>query len=249
MAENNKKALFWTSYSDLMTSLFFAVLVLFVVVVVAMGAVKRNTQKIKQELEIAKKELKNAQEELGKAKNEARASKEQLNQILRLDKQFKTLTSSTSLQYDTQKRMFYVKDFVGIEIFEPNKCTIKEKYLETVDTVGTEIKQIIESLKKENKDFSYLLVIEGTAAIPYKKLKKDTFDPDNHAMYELSYQRALALYERWKKLNFRDSNTEIIIAGSGFNGINRDKIVEDNNKRFVIQIIPKIEKPAENEKK
>lgn len=37
MAENNKKALFWTSYSDLMTSLFFAVLVLFVVVVVAIG--------------------------------------------------------------------------------------------------------------------------------------------------------------------------------------------------------------------
>ena len=35
MATNNKKALFWTSYSDLMTSLFFAVLVLFVVVVVA----------------------------------------------------------------------------------------------------------------------------------------------------------------------------------------------------------------------
>lgn len=235
MAENNKKALFWTSYSDLMTSLFFAVLVLFVVVVVAMG-------ENKQELEIAKAKL-------DEAKKEAKASQEQLNQILRLDRQFKTLTSSTSLQYDTEKRMFYVKDFVGIEIFEPNKCTIKEKYLETVDTVGTEIKQIIESLKEKNKDFSYLLVIEGTAAIPYKKLKKDTFDPDNHAMYELSYQRALALYERWKKLNFRDSNTEIIIAGSGFNGINRDKIIEDNNKRFVIQIIPKIEKPAENEKK
>lgn len=235
MAENNKKALFWTSYSDLMTSLFFAVLVLFVVVVVAMG-------ENKQELEIAKAKL-------DEAKKEAKASQEQLNQILRLDKQFKTLTSSTSLQYDAEKRMFYVKDFVGIEIFEPNKCTIKEKYLETVDTVGTEIKQIIESLKEKNKDFSYLLVIEGTAAIPYKKLKKDTFDPDNHAMYELSYQRALALYERWKKLNFRDSNTEIIIAGSGFNGINRDKIIEDNNKRFVIQIIPKIEKPAENEKK
>lgn len=235
MAENNKKALFWTSYSDLMTSLFFAVLVLFVVVVVAMG-------ENKQELEIAKAKL-------DEAKKEAKASQEQLNQILRLDKQFKTLTSSTSLQYDAEKRMFYVKDFVGIEIFEPNKCTIKEKYLETVDTVGTEIKQIIESLKEKNKDFSYLLVIEGSAAIPYKKLKKDTFDPDNHAMYELSYQRALALYERWKKLNFRDSNTEIIIAGSGFNGINRDKIIEDNNKRFVIQIIPKIEKPAENEKK
>lgn len=142
MAENNKKALFWTSYSDLMTSLFFAVLVLFVVVVVAMG-------ENKQELEIAKAKLDEAKKEA----KEAKASQEQLNQILRLDKQFKTLTSSTSLQYDAEKRMFYVKDFVGIEIFEPNKCTIKEKYLETVDTVGTEIKQIIESLKEKKQRF------------------------------------------------------------------------------------------------
>ena len=68
-------------------------------------------------------------------------------------------------------------------------------------------------------------------------------------MYELSYRRALALYNKWKGLNFRESNTEIIIAGSGFNGVNRDNIVEDNNKRFIIQIIPKIEKPAGNKQK
>lgn len=44
-------------------------------------------------------------------------------------------------------------------------------------------------------------------------------------------------------INLRQYNMEIIIAGSGFNGINRDKTVEENNKRFVIQIIPKISKP------
>ena len=64
-------------------------------------------------------------------------------------------------------------------------------------------------------------------------------------MYDLSYRRALALYNRWrsKGLNFRQYNTEIIIAGSGFNGNNRDTIIEDYNKRFVIQIIPKIDRP------
>ena len=145
--------------------------------------------------------------------------------------------------------MFYAKDFVGIEIFEPNKDIIKKEYVETVNRVGKDIKELIESLKANNKDFKYQLVIEGTAAIPYRELKARTFNPDNVGMYELSYRRALALYNKWKHLNFRESNTEIIIAGSGFNGINRDKIVEDNNKRFVIQIIPKIEKPAENKKK
>lgn len=235
MATNNKKALFWTSYSDLMTSLFFAVLVLFVVVVVAMGAVNRQVQEAKEKLE--------------KALIDANATNEQLNQILRLQDQFNTLTTSLSLKYDEQKRMFYAKDFVGIEIFEPNKDIIKNEYVETVNRVGKDIKELIESLKANNKDFKYQLVIEGTAAIPYRELKAGTFNPDNVGMYELSYRRALALYNKWKHLNFRESNTEIIIAGSGFNGINRDKIIEDNNKRFVIQIIPKIEKPAENKKK
>lgn len=235
MATSNKKALFWTSYSDLMTSLFFTVLVLFVVVVVAMGAVNRQVQEAKEKLE--------------KALMKANATNEQLNQILRLQDQFNTLTESSSLKYDEQKRMFYAKDFVGIEIFKPNEDVIKDEYLETVNKVGVDIKKLLETLKVHNRDFKYQLVIEGTAAIPYKELGAGTFNPDNMGMYELSYRRALALYNKWKDLNFRESNTEIIIAGSGFNGVNRDNNVEDNNKRFIIQIIPKIEKPAENLKK
>ena len=231
MAENNKKTLFWTSYSDLMTSMFFAMLVLFIVVVVAMGAVNRKVKEVNDKLK--------------NALIEANATNEQLSQILRLQSQFNTLTESSSLQYDEQKRMFYAKDFVGIEIFEPNKDIIKEEFLPTVDKVGSDIKMLIDSLNSNNKEFKYLLVIEGTAAIPYKELKNNTYNPDQIEMYELSYRRALALYNKWKHLNFRESNTEIIIAGSGFNGINRDPIIEDNNKRFVIQIIPKIEKPAE----
>lgn len=222
MANNNKKALFWTSYSDLMTSLFFAMLVLFVVVVVAMGAANRKTKEALQK---------------------ANVTIEQQNQILRLQDQFNTLTTSSSLKYDEKKRMFYAKDFVGIEIFNSNSDTIKPQYIETVDRVGSDIKKLIDSLNKNNTDFKYQLVIEGTAAIPYRELVTKTFNPDNISMYDLSYHRALALYNRWKHLNFRDSNTEIIIAGSGFNGINRDEINEDNNKRFIIQIIPKIDKP------
>ena len=77
-----------------------------------------------------------------------------------------------------------------------------------------------------------------------KKANK-TFNPDNQLMYSLSYNRALALYNRWlqKGLNLRKYNTEIIIAGSGFNGNNRDDKNEDNNKRFFIQIVPKINRP------
>ena len=69
MASNNKKALFWTSYSDLMTSMFFAMLVLFIVVVVAMGAVNRQMKVVNDQLEDALKK--------------ANVTIEQQNQILR----------------------------------------------------------------------------------------------------------------------------------------------------------------------
>ena len=42
MAKGNKKSLFWTSYSDLMTSLFFTLLVLFVVAIIAMGRAQKK---------------------------------------------------------------------------------------------------------------------------------------------------------------------------------------------------------------
>lgn len=235
MSNSNKKSLFWTSFSDLMTSMFFAMLVLFVVVVVAMGAANRNLQQTIIELEEAKKR--------------AEATAEQLTQITQLSKQFETLTTSSSLGYDADKRMFYAKDFVGIEIFHSNTDTIKNEYLETVTNVGNDLQNILKQLNSNNKNFKYLLVIEGTAAIPWEQKISGTYNPDSPAMYDLSYRRALALYNKWKHLNLRRYNTEIIIAGSGFNGINRDNINEDNNKRFIIQIIPKIDKPTESPKK
>lgn len=226
---SNKKALFWTSYADLMTSMFFAMLVLFVVFVVAMGSANRRIQELLDISEVENDSIK--------------ASNTQLQQIIKLNEQFETLTESSSLNYDTDKKMFYAKDLVGIEIFEPNDDNIKHEHLATVDKVGRDIKKLITSLKEKNSDIKYMLVIEGTAAIPYEQLRAGTYNSDNQGMYLLSYRRALALYNRWKDLGFRDGTTEIIIAGSGFNGINRDKRIEDNNKRFVIQIIPKVGKP------
>lgn len=226
---DSKRSLFWISYSDLMTSLFFTMLVLFVVIIIAMGQAKMKTEQ--------------ANNKLSEALKKANVTIEQQKQLLKLNEQFQTLTSSSSLGYDENKRMFYVKDFVGVEIFEPDKDVIKPEYMQMVDTVGKEIKRIVDSLNRDGNNFKFQLVIEGTAAIPFKELVSKTYNPDNNMMYMLSYKRALSLYNRWKHLNFRESNTEIIIAGSGFNGINRDMDREENNKRFVIQIIPKIDKP------
>lgn len=191
--------------------------------------------------------------QLGQVLGEQIATNEQLKQILQLDSLFSELNQSSSLRYDESKKIFVAKDFENIEIFYPftsnttiaHASTIKPELLKKVDAVGADLQALLQNLYNRNPDFSYQLIIEGTAAIPWDKKANKTFNPDNQLMYSLSYNRALALYNRWlqKGLNLRKYNTEIIIAGSGFNGNNRDDKNEDNNKRFFIQIVPKINRP------
>lgn len=212
---------FWLSYSDLMTSLFFIMLVLFIVCIIKM---------------------KRTQNDLSDLLGKTQATAEQYANILKLEEQFKDLSTSSTLRYDEEHRTFIAKDFEGKEIFEPERSVIKREYIDIVDKVGTDLDALLSELHKNNPNFSYLLVIEGNAANSVKK----PMPVDSRYAYELSYQRSLALYNRWtkdKQIDLRQYNTEIQICGSGFNGINRDKKVEDNNKRFVIQIIPKISRP------
>ena len=226
MAKEKQKDPFWTSYSDLMTSLFFVMLVLFIICLAKVGGMNG---------------------ELKKAYKEAIADKHDLENILRLEDQFKVLSESSSLEYDSIRKMFYAKDFQEKEIFYSNDDKIKPEYLGIVDVVGNDILEILKSLN-QNETFKYQMVIEGNAAIKWQNLNSGNYNPDNVEMYHLSYNRALALYLYWKSkgIDFRKYNTEVIIAGSGFNGINRDNRVEDNNKRFIIQIIPKINRPRAN---
>ena len=230
MAKAKQKDPFWTSYSDLMTSLFFVMLVLFIICLVKVGKINGD--------------LKGTVETLDLLNHKLNADNEDLRNILQLEKQFKVLSESSSLEYDSIKKMFYAKDFQEKEIFYSNDDKIKQEYFGVVDTVGHDLLQILQSLNK-NGDFNYQMVIEGNAAIKWQNLKSGNYNPDNVEMYHLSYRRALALYLYWKSkgIDFRKYNTEVIIAGSGFNGINRDNKVEDYNKRFIIQIIPKINRP------
>lgn len=194
MARKRHKDSFWLSYSDLMTSLFFIMLVLFVVC-------------------ICKMKITNFQ--LNTALKEANATNEQLQQILQLETQFKELSKSSDLKYIEEKKMFVAKDFIGVEIFNPNKDVIKPEYIATVDRVGNSLQEIVQRLHEKNPNLNFQLVIEGNAAIPWEQLKENTYNADNIQMYELSYHRALALYRRWKLkgFDFRNYNTEVIIAG------------------------------------
>ena len=122
MAKTKQKDSFWTSYSDLMTSLFFVMLVLFIICLVKVG--KTNG------------ELKAKVEVLDSLNHTLNADNEDLRNIFQLEKQFKVLSESSSLEYDSIKKMFYAKDFQEKEVFYSNDDKIKQEYLDVVDTVG-----------------------------------------------------------------------------------------------------------------
>lgn len=249
MGKKKQPDSFWLSYSDLMTSLFFIMLVLFVVCIVVLKsapddvsslkaqivALREENEKLKKDLDVSTTQLGELQDELDGYK----VREDDYKRLLNLGNTFKSLSASGSLQYVDEHKTFIAKDFEGIEIFEPGESVIKSEYLGTVDKVGKDLQSLLKELNKTNRGtISYMLIIEGNTANTWDF----KFDPNNESAYNLSYQRAMALYKRWlsKKINLRQYNTEIQICGSGMNGINRDKKVEENNKRFVIQIIPKI---------
>lgn len=251
MAKKYKDS-FWLSYSDLMTSLFFIMLVLFIVCFCVYKAktsdLMKEGQDAANEIGVLKDSLQlkdSLLDEFRRKNDSANATIRELQQINNLQEQFEQLSKNTALQYVPEKKMFVAKDFIGIEIFNPEQNNIKWQYIQKVDDVGRSLQNLVKQLYDNNPKLSFQLVIEGYAAIPWQDLQNHRYNPDNVWIYELSYRRALALYLRWRQIgiNLRKYNTEIIIAGSGFNGINRDNWKEENNKRFVIQVIPKIAKP------
>lgn len=210
MAGGKKKNdFFWVSFSDLMTTMFFVMLVLFVLTVVYL--------KIEQ------------------AKTEA--TLDQYKKIVQLEKQFEPLQKDGDFFYLPDCKKYVASDLMGVEIFEPEKTEILPKYVAKTIKVGRKLESFLDNLEKENPDFSYLLVIEGNMANTYDH----RIDKNSDYGYKTSYERALAVYDLWLEhgIEFRKANVEVLISGSGFNGLCREE-KEENNKRFSIQIIPKV---------
>lgn len=187
-------------------------------------------------------ELKKKNNLLNTQMGEYKTSEEQYNRIVAIQKMFKSLTEGKTLEYRASQRTFVAKAFEDREIFKANTSDFDFNNIsrQEILQVGRDLEGILKSLSKNTPGCNYQLVIEGTTANTYDKKYK----ADYAGGYKLSYERALALYQFWRdrEIDLRKYNTEILICGSGMNGKNRDKANEDNNKRIVIQIIPKFEK-------
>jgi hypothetical protein len=214
--DNNRKNFFWPSYVDLLTALFAIVLVLFV---------------------LSFKLFKDKTDELVKEKDKFRVMAQQYERIQKIDTQINTLVNTGLFDYDPEYKRFLVRDFIGKPIFVEQTFSMYEQYKESAKRTGEEIRDLISKFKND-KDISFVVLIESNTALKYDGNPKGTIDGN----YELSYKRSLALFKYWEEqgIKFGD-RTEVIIAGSGVNGIGRDPI-EENNRRFLIQVIPKIKK-------
>ncbi|MBR4324543.1 MAG: hypothetical protein IKP73_03330 [Bacteroidales bacterium] len=240
MSKKGKESYFWTSYSDLMTSLFFIMLVLFVLIIVVLHNYnKKNTAELEaknKKLEELTAKLEEQKKALEIAYGEVITKKETMDKINQMELQFQDLVSSGLFEYNEVGKKFIVKKFKGKEIFKSLSSEIQTRYINDAIDIGKELEKLLQQLCK-HQQFKYQLVIEGNCANDdYKSMSKDS-----QKWYKLSYERALALYNLWqdKGIDLRKYNTEIMICGSGLNGNDRDP-VEAYNKRFVIQIIPKI---------
>lgn len=217
---------FWPSYVDLMTSLFFVMLVLFIV------SYKLYTNKLA--------EIEQKTEEIKVKASEA----EKLEEIRKTISQL--MNDSTLFIYESEFKRYRLA--LNIQ-FGPGRFTISRLDIENYDDtfqkvidIGERLKKVLDELiiKKSEasfKNISYLLVISGRAS-------KDSYSRN----YELSYNRALALYKFWKDNQILDIDSQeyqqIIdfqISGVGVGGLGRFKDEEEyRNRGFFIQILPKI---------
>lgn len=230
MAKNKKESFFWTSYSDLMTSLFFIMLVLFVLGLVISRNANKELVKTKNELEQAKAELEYAYDSL---KGTAEATQQQLNKITELEKSIKNIDTNY-FSYDIKYKTHVLKTKVKFQKGSANFGDLSYEATQELYAVRDLLKKSLESFMKANPEASYLLIIEGQAS-------SDDYVYNN----ELSYKRALALFKFWfpnqrtTNLNFYSLPCEVIIAGAGCMEGKPRAYYNEDNQRFLIRILPK----------
>jgi len=215
-----KNDFFWPSFADLMTSLFFIMLVLYVLTYIQL---KRKNIVLEEKVKIIETVEANLKP-------------------LKTDTELFTFEE----EYNRYKLAFDVKFNADKAIITSNSDLINPVYTrEKIREAGNKLKVVIDGLKlkKESdpsmKNISYILVIAGYAS-------KDKYSKSLSHNYELSYKRSLSLWAYWKYtvgIDFESPDyknlIDLQISGNGWGGVGRLPD-EENNQRFLIQIFPKI---------
>lgn len=210
-------SLFWIGYSDLLTSLFFVMLLLF-------------------GISFAIYKQKNAALE---------ASVEQLKQIKKVELALQSLDKQYYI-FDKINKRYKLNIDVKLPPMKHEIRYLNSTIKKQLKNAGIELYDKIKGLIEANKAIEYLLIVEGNAQRYQDKYGKWNYIEIPDIGYNLSYKRALALVNFWKNecnIPFDDisDNCELLIVGSGYFGQSREEN-EIYNRRFTIQITSKVGK-------
>ena len=212
---SKKKDFFWASYADLMTSLFFIMLVLFVLVVVML-------QKEKKDIELQLNEFKKIEE-----------IKESLNSI-----------NDDYFEYSPEYKKHIFKIDVAYATGKYDMGSLMNPNVKPdIENAGKEIKNLIDSMSSIGiqNNIQYLIIIEGQSSAD----NWHESDYRNNDVLSYLRALKLKEFWINNGINFNGlSNCELVVAGSGQGGIPRvetdgSKAQERANQRFLIHIIPK----------
>lgn len=227
MAEK-KESFFWTSYSDLMTSLFFVMLLLFILTIVMTHNAVVGLKKEKERSDSLRI-----------------ATEQELNKIKELQDAVKKI-DTTYFEYDSIFKRHTLKSIsVSFKAGSSNINDISDGDRTKLFRAGEAITSFLKDVKKTIPNAEYLIIIEGQSS-------SDHYPYNN----ELSYARALALKRFWDKNGIKFDNLpgELLVSGSGRDSKFRIKpeghieykngkahrwVPNAKNQRFVIHIIPK----------
>ena len=221
----DKRTHFWASYADLMTSLFFLMVVLFIISIVELKQIDATPLEVK-ELKAERDSLLNLNSRMVLRQKQY---SEELDSMRYLDQNY--------FVYDSINKKHKLNFVVRFKIDDDQIYNISKVEREKLLSVGQELVRFIHSAAENTPEVQYLLVIEGQAS-------KDGIDKMDYN-YDLSYRRARNLKKFWdnNNIHFDRDNCEVLISGSGDGrlsgtGLMRE-LEEKANQRFLIHILPK----------
>lgn len=208
MAKKKKESYFWTSYSDLMTNLFFVMLMLFIL---AIALLHREMVQIGKERDATKEEL------------------EKINEIRTAIQNIDT----TYFQYDEDYKKHILKTKVQFQTGSSNINDLDDATKEELLAVRDTIKSFLDKLLQKDGSASYLLVIEGQASKDKYALNNQLSYDRALSLFKFWFPD-----QKNTTLRFFNLPCEVVIAGAGFmDGKPRDA-ENAANQRFLIQIMP-----------
>lgn len=140
MSKKKKESFFWTSYSDLMTNLFFVMLMLFIL---AIALLHREVVKIEK----------------------ARAAtEEQLKKVKELEKSIEHIDAQYFEYVDEYKRHTLRNVNVSFKVLSSNINDISDEDREKLLNAGIAIQNFLRKAKKEIPQAEYMLIVEGQSS-------------------------------------------------------------------------------------